>query len=174
MSFSIKPERKIPGYVSHVHINFNLSQLCHWLISTIACIPGPSLCMNASLDPALLQMVQQHVNKLIADVDKMVFEVDCDRETVKNALQDVAADVKELEKRISAVETKQIGTDERIETVEQRVTQVEEQLQSSVPQISFGMYNIFVFVRLAIPSKVRQFFGSRMMLNSVLTAFLCG
>ena len=165
---------KNPWLRFHVSTNFNLSQLCHWLIFTIACIPGPSRCMNASLDPALLQMVQQHVNKLIADVDKMVFEVDCDRETVKNALQDVAADVKELEKRISAVETKQIGTDERIETVEQRVTQVEEQLQSSVPQISFGMYNIFVFVRLAIPSKVRQFFGSRMMLNSVLTAFLCG
>ena len=104
--------------------------------------------MNASLDPALLQMVQQHVNKLIADVHKMVFEVDCDRETVTNALQDVAADVKELEKRISAVETKQIGTDERIETVEQQVTQVEEQLQSSVPQISFGKYNIFLIVRL--------------------------
>ena len=47
--------------------------------------------MSASLDPALLQMVQQHVNKLIADVDKMMFEVDCDRETVTNALQDVAA-----------------------------------------------------------------------------------
>ena len=145
MSFSIKPERKIPGYVSHVHINFNLSQLCHWLISTIACIPGPSLCMNASLDPALLQ---QHVNKLIADVDKMMFEVDGDRETVTNALQDVAADVKELEKRISAVETKEIGTDERIGTLEQRVTQVEEQLQSSVPQISFGKYNIFLIARL--------------------------
>lgn len=75
--------------------------------------------MNASLDPVLLQMVQQHVNKLIADVNKMVFEVDCDRERVKNALQDVAADVKELEKRISAVETKQIGTDERIGTLEE-------------------------------------------------------
>ena len=148
MSFSIKPERKILGYVSHVPINFNLSQLCHWLISTTACIPGPSLCMNASLDPALLRMVQQHVNRLIADVDKMVFEVVCDRETVTNALQDVAADVKELEKRISAVETKQIGTDERIGTVEQRNTQVEEQLQSSVPQISFGKYNICLIVRL--------------------------
>ena len=148
MSFSSKPERKIPGYVSHVPINLNLSQLCHWLIFTIACIPGPSLCMSASLDPALLQMVQQHVNKLIADVDKMMFEVDCDRETVTNALQDVAAEVTELEKRISAVETKQIGTDERIGTVEQRVTQVEEQLQSSVPQISFGKYNICLIVRL--------------------------
>ena len=148
MSFSIKPERKIPGYISHVPINLNLSQLCHWLIFTIVCIPGPSVCMNASLDPALLQMVQHHVNKLIADVDKMVFEVDCDRETVKNALQDVAADVKKLEERISAIETKQIGTDERIETVEQRVTQVEEQLQFSVPQISFGKYNIFLIIRL--------------------------
>ena len=170
MSFSIKPERKISGYVSHVPINLNLSQLCHWLIFTIARIPGPSLWMTASLNPALLQMVQQHVNKLIADVDKMMFEVDCDRETVTNALQDVAADVKELEKSISNVETKQTGTDERIGTVEQRVTQVEEQLQSSVPQISFGKYNIFLIVRLL--SKVRQFFIK--CLYSVLTAFLCG
>ena len=104
--------------------------------------------MNVSMDPTLVQMVQQHVNKLIADFNNMVFEVDCDRETVTNALQDVAADVKELEKRISAVETKQIGTDERIGTLEQQVTQVEEQLQSSVPQISFGKYNIFLIVRL--------------------------
>ena len=147
-SLTIKPERKIPGYVSHVPINLNFSQLCHWLIFTISCIAGSSLCMNVSMDPTLVQMVQQHVNKLIADFDNMVFEVDCDRETVTNALQDVAADVTELEKRISAVETKQIGTDERIGTVEQRVTQVEEQLQSSVPQISFGKYNIFLIVRL--------------------------
>ena len=108
--------------------------------------------MSASLDPALLQMVQQHVNKLRADVDKMVFEVDCDRETVTNALQDVAADVKELEKRISAVETKQIGTDERIQTLEKRVTQVEELLQSSVPQISFGKYNIFLLSDYTVKS----------------------
>ena len=70
---------------------------------------GPSLCMNPSVDAVLLQMVQQHVHKLIADVDKMVFAVDCDRETVKNALEDVAGDVKELEKRVSVVEKENKG-----------------------------------------------------------------
>ena len=111
--------------------------------------------MNVSMDPTLLHMVQQHVNKLIADFDKIAFEVECDRETVKNALRDVAADVKELKNRLLVVEkenqefkrsilrlqTKQIVADDRMETVEQRVTQVEEQFQSSVPQISFGKYN---------------------------------
>ena len=115
--------------------------------------------MNVSMDPTLLQMVQQDVNKLIADFDKMVFEVECDRETVKNALRDFAADVKELKNRLLVVEkdnqefkrsilslqTKQIVADDRMETVEQRVTQVEEQFQSSVRQISFGKYNIFSY-----------------------------
>ena len=130
--------------------------------------------MNASVDPALLRMVQQHINKLMTDVDKLVFEVECDRETVKRALQDVAADVKELEKRVSVLEKEnkglkrsmksfqdeQIGTKERIksleseqESVEQRLTQVEEQHKSSVPEISFGKFDnyychvpLFVFV----------------------------
>ena len=116
--------------------------------------------MNASMDPALLQMVQQRVNKLIADVDKLVFEVDCDRERVKNALQDVAADVKELEKRVSVAERcmsslqdEQIGAVKRIksleseqESVQQRVAQVEEQLKSSVPEISLGKFDLVVIV----------------------------
>ena len=115
--------------------------------------------MNPSVDAVLLQMVQQHVHKLIADVDNMVFEVDCDRETVENALQDVAVDVKELEKRVSVVEEENKGLkcsmksfqDEQRamgekfkslksghEFVQQRVTQVEEQLRSPLPQVSFG------------------------------------
>lgn len=116
------------------------------------------MCTNASMDPALLQMVQQHVNKLIADVDKLVFEVDCDRERVKNALQDVATDVKELEKRVSVVEPcmsslqdEQIGAEKRKksleseqESVQQRVAQVEEQLKSSDPEISFGKFYLVV------------------------------
>ena len=122
--------------------------------------------MNVSMDPTLLQMVQQHVNKLIADFDKMVFEVECDRETVKNALRDFAADVKELKNRLLVVEkdnqefkrsilslqTKQIVADDRMETVEQRVTQIEEQFQSSVPQISFGKYNIFSYCQTTVKS----------------------
>lgn len=123
---------------------------------------GPSLCMNPSVDAVLLQMVQQHVHKLIADVDKMVFAVDCDRETVKNALEDVAGDVKELEKRVSVVEKENKGLKRNMKSfqdeqramggkfkslksdhdfVKQRVTQVEEQLRSSRPQVSFGKYD---------------------------------
>ena len=123
---------------------------------------GPSLCMNPSVVAVLLQMVQQHVHKLIADVDKMVFAVDCDRETVKNALEDVAGDVKELEKRVSVVEKENKGLKRNMKSfqdeqkamggkfkslksdhdfVKQRVTQVEEQLRSSLPQVSFGKYD---------------------------------
>lgn len=123
---------------------------------------GPSLCMNPSVDAVLLQMVQQHVHKLIADVDKMVFAVDCDRETIKNALEDVAGDVKELEKRVSVVEKENKGLKRNMKSfrdeqramggkfkslksdhdfVKQRVTQVEEQLRSSLPQVSFGKYD---------------------------------
>lgn len=122
--------------------------------------------MNVSMNPTLLHMVQQHVNKLIADFDKMVFEVECDRETVKNALRDFAADVEELKNRLLVVEkenqefkrsilrlqTKQIVADDRMETVEQRVTQVEEQFQPSVPQISFGKYNIFSYFQTTVKS----------------------
>ena len=123
---------------------------------------GPSLCMNPSVDAVLLQMVQQHVHKLIADVDKMVFAVDCDRETIKNALEDVAGDMKELEKRVSVVEKENKGLKRNMKSfrdeqramggkfkslksdhdfVKQRVTQVEEQLRSSLPQVSFGKYD---------------------------------
>ena len=118
--------------------------------------------MNPSLDATLLQMVQQHVNKLIADVDNMVFAVNCDRETVKNALKDVADDMKELEKRVSVVEMENKGLKRSMKSfqdeqramggkfkslksdhdfVKQRVTQVEEQLRSSLPQVSFGKYD---------------------------------
>ena len=115
--------------------------------------------MNPSVDVALLQMVQQHVNKLIADVDNMAFEVECDWETVENALQDVAGDLKKLEKRISVVEKENKGLKRSMKSfqdeqralgekfkslksghdhVKQRVTQVEEQLRSPLPQVSFG------------------------------------
>ena len=144
-----------------VKIVMNRNVVFKKLLLFLVC-QGPSLCMNPSVDPVLLQMVQQHVNKLIAEVDKMVFAVDCDRETVKNALQDVAGDVKELEKRISVVEEENEGLKRSMKSfqdqqramggkfkslksdhdfVKQRVTQVEEQLRSSLPQVSFGKYD---------------------------------
>lgn len=115
--------------------------------------------MNPSVDAELLQMVQQHVHKLKADVDNMAFEVDCDRETVDIELQDVTGNLKKLEERISAVEKENKGLKRSMETfqdeqsamgekfkslksdhdfVQQRVTQVEEQLRSPLPPVSFG------------------------------------
>ena len=60
--------------------------------------------MNAAMDPALLQLVQQHVNALKIDLDKMAFESESDRKVVKKALEDVKADLDQLDKRVSSTE----------------------------------------------------------------------
>ena len=110
------------------------------------------LCMITTMDPALLQLVQQHVHTLNTDVDKLAFEMENDRETVKKALQDVQADLEELEKRVSRVEQgvkqlrdEQSAMDGRFqslksdqEDMQQRVTKVEEQLGSAIPRVSCG------------------------------------
>ena len=65
---------------------------------------GTLLCMNAAVDRALLQLAQHHVNALKIDLDKMAFELEDDRKVVKKALQDVKADLDQLEKRVSSTE----------------------------------------------------------------------
>ena len=60
--------------------------------------------MNAPVDPALLQLVQQHVNTLETDVSNLAFEVEDDRKKVKEALQNIKADLEELERRVSKLE----------------------------------------------------------------------
>ena len=101
--------------------------------------------MNAPVDPALLQLVQQHVNALKIDLDKMAFESEGDRKEVKKALEDVKADLDQLEKRVSTTEqcVKHLQSEhgaltERVESVEQRVAQVEERMSSTITQISCG------------------------------------
>ena len=91
--------------------------------------------MNAAVDPALLQLVQQHVNALKIDLDKMAFELEDDRKVVKKALQDVKADLDQLEKRVSSTEER-FGSLES--DVQQRVAQVEQMISSVIPQISRG------------------------------------
>ena len=91
--------------------------------------------MNAAVDPALLQLVKQHVNVLKIDLDKMAFELEDDRKVVKKALQDVKADLDQLEKRVSSIEER-FGSLES--DVKQRVTQVEQRLSSTIPQFSCG------------------------------------
>ena len=96
---------------------------------------GTLLCMNAPVDPVLLQLVQQHVNVLKIDLDKMAFELEDDRKVVKKALQDVKADLDQLGKRVSSIEQRF----ESLESdVQQRVAQVEQRISSAIPQISCG------------------------------------
>ena len=98
--------------------------------------------MNAAMDPALLQLVQQHVNALKIDLDKMAFESESDRKVVKKALEDVKADLDQLEKRVSStgqcVKHLQSEHSALKSDVEQRFAQVEERMSSVIPQISCG------------------------------------
>ena len=91
--------------------------------------------MNAAVDPALLQLVQQHVNALKIDLDKMAFELEGDRKVVKKALQDVKADLDQLEKQVLTIEER-FGSLES--DVQQRVAQVKQRISSAIPQISCG------------------------------------
>ena len=63
--------------------------------------------MNAAIDPDLVKMVQQDVNAVKNDLDKLTFEEEENRENVKKALQDAVTDLEELRKRVAMVELEQ-------------------------------------------------------------------
>ena len=105
--------------------------------------------MNAAVDPALLQLVQQHVNALKIDLEKMAFELEDDRKVMKKALQDVKADLHQLEKRVSSTEqcikhlqNEHSALTESVEClksdVQQRFADVEDRISSAIPLISCG------------------------------------
>ena len=105
--------------------------------------------MNAAVDPALLQLVQQHVNALKIDLDKMAFESEGGRKVVKEAVEEIKADLDQLDKRVSSTEqsVKHLQSEhgaltESVESlkldVEQRLAKVVERMSSAIPQISCG------------------------------------
>lgn len=63
--------------------------------------------MNATVDPDLLKLVQQHVNTVETDVEQLTFEVQEDKERVSQALKDMSTSLAELEARIVSVEREQ-------------------------------------------------------------------
>ena len=63
--------------------------------------------MNATVDPDLLNLVQQHVNALKADVEQLTFEVQGDKERVSKALKNISTCLEEQEVRIANVEREQ-------------------------------------------------------------------
>ena len=60
--------------------------------------------MNATIDPDLVKTVQQDVNALKNDIDKMAFEEEVNRENVKKALHDCQLVLEELSERVATVE----------------------------------------------------------------------
>ena len=63
--------------------------------------------MNATIDPDLVKTVQQDVNALKNDIDKMAFEEEVNRESVKRALHDTQLALEELRERVAIVEHEQ-------------------------------------------------------------------
>ena len=84
--------------------------------------------MNATIDPDLVKTVQQDVNALKNDVDKMAFEEEVNRENVKKALHDCQLVLEELRERIAIVEHEQevIKQDQR--SLCEKVNHTEEQI----------------------------------------------
>ena len=124
--------------------------------------------MNITVDPDLVKTVQQDVNALKNDIDKMAFEGEMNRENVKKALHDCQEDLEELRERVVIVQREQqvikqgqtslcakVNTTQdqmsqlksEHEDVQQRVTSLEDQQKSNEPQInqgnlkSFSVYN---------------------------------
>ena len=129
---------------------------------------GAVLCMNATIDPDLVKTVQQDVNALKNDVDKMAFEEDVNRENVKKALHDSQLVLEELRERVAIVEHEQevIRQEQEVitqdlcgkvnttqdqiselkskqEDVQRRVTSLEDMQKSNQPQINYGNLNNF-------------------------------
>ena len=130
--------------------------------------------MNATIDPDLVKTVQQDVNALKNDIDKMAFEEEVNRENVKKALHDYQLVLEELRERVATVEHEQevIRQEQEVirqdqsslcgkvntaqdqitelkseqEDVQRRVTYLEDQQKSNQPQINYGNLNHFIAV----------------------------
>ena len=91
--------------------------------------------MNATMDPDLLKLVQQHVHDLMTDVEKLTFEVQEDRERFSLALAEVLSNLEEMETRLDRMQVEQeaIKRDlsQKIECVETRVSRLENQGEES-------------------------------------------
>ena len=125
--------------------------------------------MNATIDSDLVKTVQQHVNVLKNDIDKMAFEEEVNRENVKRALHESQLALEELRERVAIVEKEQeiIKQEQEVikqdqsslcgkvdtaqdqiselkseqEDVQRRVTYLEDQQKSNQPQINYGNLN---------------------------------
>ena len=146
-----------------------LTQIKVYVYLHLASLKGAILCMNATIDPDLLKTVQQDVNALKNDIDKMVFEEEVNRENVKKALHDFQLVLEELRENVAIVKREQEvikqehevikqdqrslcekvnNTEEQISElkseqvdVQRRVSSLEDQQKSNQPQINYGNCN---------------------------------
>ena len=86
--------------------------------------------MNATIDSDLVKTVQQHVNVLKNDIDKMAFEEEVNRENVKKALHESQLALEELRKRLAIVEHEQevIRQEQEIIKQEQEIIKQEQEV----------------------------------------------
>lgn len=110
---------------SFVKHNLKLQVLAIQYSCFVASFTGAILCMNVTIDPDLVKTVQQDVNALKKNVDKLAFEEEVNRENLKEALHNAVTD------QLSALQSEQ-------EDVQRRVTCLEDQQNKSKPQISYG------------------------------------
>ena len=80
--------------------------------------------MNATMDPDLLNLAQQHVHDLMTDVEKLTFEVKEDRERFLSNLEDVETRLDRTQVEQEAIKR---DLSQKIECVEQRVSLLENQ-----------------------------------------------
>ena len=114
------------------------------LMAVLSSTLGTLLCMNATVDPALLHLVQQHVNALKTDLDKMAFEVENEREAMKKALHCVEEGLEKLEKRVSKVEQEHQGIKHSVQWLQDEQSAMGgslKSLKSDVDKLAFDTGN---------------------------------
>ena len=110
-------------------------------------ISGIILCMSATIDPELLELVQEHVNQLSTDVNKMKFENQEEMNNLWLVIKHIHEKLQvEHEKRFEKLEraqdvlqTNQDDLYHEIDAFQQRVTELESHSNCGV---SYGKYKL--------------------------------
>ena len=101
--------------------------------------------MNATVDPDLVKLVQEHVNLLKKDVHKIAFEREEEEENRKKIDNALVNRLDELDERVSTVEiefrSELSSTSVKVEEIEtqQEILRQRFEEQLSIPEISYGI-----------------------------------
>ena len=100
--------------------------------------------MNATVDPDLVKLVQEHVNLLKKDVHKIAFEREEEEENRKKIEDALVNRLDELDERVSTVEiefrSELSSTSVKVEEIQtqREILQQRFEEQLSIPEISYG------------------------------------